>query len=400
MTKLASKYSLTLPLVIRPLQRSDSAGIASSSGPVQQVTASLASPKDDRPAAGSPSGRTWGRNVRRSLSLFCCLAALAPMNAVMAQVEAAQRTGDDGGAVRPDGRKEASPAMIRGFVIPLEGSNVSLQLGIKPQQASQADAAPQVVAATAGPATFGSNYAPIKPGGVVIELRSGDKVLAGGSVALQPARAYTFVAWQASADGWQLKAFPDDPTTPNAADRAVRVLNFPAGRQTLLTIDQGAEIKVSANAVQEVRVPPKVIGAKVSVLALDGGPPALNTMEMDFSALKSGYIVVVPDNLGRMRPQFIGGGYQEIQEVAPAPVVAAAPMSAEAEKQAKITQARMEMDHQQSILDMIKARQAVAGNSTNATLQQHKRDAENRIAELKKEAEAAARPAAPPPAVP
>ena len=75
-------------------------------------------------------------------------------------------------------------------------------------------------------------------------------------------------------------------------------------------------------------MPPKVIGAKVSVLALDGGPPALNTMEMDFSALKSGYLVVVPDNLGRMRPQFIGGGYQEIQEVAPAPVVAAAPMSA------------------------------------------------------------------------
>ena len=400
MTKLASKYSLTLPLVIRPLQRSDSAGIASSSGPGQQGTASLASPKDDRPVEGSPSGRTWGRNFRRSLSLFCCLTALAPMDVVMAQVEAAQRTSEEGAAVRPNEKKESPPAMIRGFLIPLEGSNVSLQLGIKSQQASQVDAAPQVVAVTDGPATFGSNYDSIRPGGVVIELRSGDKVLVDGSVTLQPARAYTFVAWQASADGWQLKAFPDDPTTPNAADRAVRVLNFPAGRQTLLTIDQGAEIKVSANAVQEVRVPPKVIGAKVSVLALDGGPPALNTMEMDFSALKSGYLVVVPDNLGRMRPQFIGGGYQEIQEVAPAPVVAAAPMSAEAEKQAKITQARMEMDHQQSILNMIKARQAVAGNSTNATLQQHKRDAENRIAELKKEAEAAARPAAPPPAVP
>jgi hypothetical protein len=322
------------------------------------------------------------------------------MDAVMAQAEAAQRTSEEGADVRPSGKKESPPAMIRGFVVPLEGSKLSLQLGIKPQQPSQADAPPQVVAATDGPAIFGSNYAPIKPGGVVIELRSGDKVLAGGSVALQPARAYTFVAWQATADGWQLKAFPDDPTTPNAADRAVRVLNFPAGRQTLLTIDQGAEIKVSANTVQEVRVPPKVIGVNVKVLASDGGPPALNTMEMDFSTVKSGYIVVVPDNLGRMRPQFFGGGYQEIQEVAPAPAVAAAPMTAEDEKKAKITQARMEMDHQQSILNMIKARQAVAGNSTNATLQQHKRDAEKRIAELKKEAEAAARPAAPPPAVP
>jgi hypothetical protein len=49
---------------------------------------------------------------------------------------------------------------------------------------------------------------------------------------------------------------------------------------------------------------------------------------------------------------------------------------------------------------MIKARQAAAGNSTNATLQQHRRDAENKLAELKKEAEAAARPVAPPPAAP
>ena len=318
----------------------------------------------------------------------------------MAQDEAAQRTSEEGAAVRPNEKKESPPAMIRGFLIPLEGSNVSLQLGIKSQQASQVDAPPQVVAVTDGPATFGSNYDSIRPGGVVIELRSGDKVLVDGSVTLQPARAYTFVAWQSSSAGWQIKAFPDDPTTPNAADRAVRVLNFPAGRQTLLTIDQGAEIKVPANAVQEVRVAPKVIGAKVSVLAVDGGPPALNTMEMDFSTVKSGYIVVVPDNLGRMRPQFISGGYQEIQELAPAPAVASVPMTAAAEKQAKITQARMEMDQQQSILNMIKARQAVAGNSTNATLQQHKRDAENRIAELKKEAESAARPATPPPGAP
>lgn len=290
--------------------------------------------------------------------------------------------------------------MIRAFVVPVGGGNVSLQFVVRPKQSQQQDAPPRVLAATDGAAVFASGYDSIKPGGVLIELRSGDKVLVDGSVTLQPARAYTFVAWQSSSAGWQLKAFPDDPTTPNAADRAVRVLNFPAGRQTLLTIGQGAEIKLPANAVQEVRVAPKVIGAKVSVLAPDGGPPALNTMEMDFGTLKSGYIVVVPDNLGRMRPQFIGGGYQEIQEVVPRPVVAAAPVSAEDEKKEKITQARMEMEYQQSILKMIKSRQAVAGNSTNATLQQHKRDAENKLAELKKEAEAALRPAATPPVAP
>ena len=399
MTKLASKYSFTLPLVIRPLQRSDSAGIASSSGPVQQVTASFGSPKDDRPGEGSPSGRTWGRNFRRSFSLFCCLAALAPMDVVMAQDEAAQRTSEEGAAVRPSEKKESPPAMIRGFVIPLEGSNVSLQLGIKPQQPSQADAPPQVVAATDGPAIFGSNYDSIKPGGAVIELRSGDKVLAGGSVALKPARAYTFVAWQTSSADWQIKAFPDDPTTPNAVDRAVRVLNFPAGRETLLTIDQRAETKIPGNAVQEFRAPPKVIVAKVKVLASDGGPPALSSVAMDYSALKSGYIVVVPDNLGRMRPRFIGGGYEEEVELAPAPTTAAAPVTAAAAREQRIRGAQTELDHQEAILNMIKAREAAMGNRPKTTLLENKREAEKKLAELKKEVEAA-RSAAPPPAAP
>ena len=254
MTKLASKYSLTLPLVIRPLQRSDSAGIASSPGPVQQVTASLGLSKDDRPAAGSPSGRTWGRNFRRSLSLFCCLAALASMDVVMAQAEAAQRTSEEGAAVRPSEKKESPPAMIRAFIVPADDSKASLQLVVKPQKA-EANLAPQVVAATDGPATFGSNYDSIKPGGAAIELRSGDKVLAGGSVALKPARAYTFVAWQTSSADWQIKAFPDDPTTPNAADRAVRVLNFPAGLPHWESSDHRSEGRDQDTRQRSPRVP-------------------------------------------------------------------------------------------------------------------------------------------------
>jgi len=405
MTNLADKFSVTpgnLALLIRPLQWRDEAGVFSTSGPAQRVSALLRSCVESRSAGGSPSGRVGGRIFRRALYLYFCLAALGPMDAVMAQAEAAQRTSEEGAAVRPSGKKELPPAMIRGFVVPLEGSNLSLQLGIKPQQPSPVDAPPQVVAATDGPAIFGSNYAPIKPGGVVIELRSGDKVLAGGSVALQPARAYTFVAWQATADGWQLKAFPDDPTTPNAADRAVRVLNFPAGRETLLTIDQRAEIKIPGNAVQEFRAPPKVIVAKVKVLASDGGPPALSSLEMDYSALKSGYIVVVPDNLGRMRPRFIGGGYEEIEELAPSPARASAPvapLSAEDVRKQRIGTAQMELDSQQMILNMIAAREARMGTKASATLLENKREAEKKLAELKKEVEAA-RSAAPPPAAP
>ena len=323
------------------------------------------------------------------------------MDVVMAQAEAAQRTSEEGAAVRPSEKKESPPAMIRAFIVPADDSKASLQLVVKPQKA-EANLAPQVVAATDGPATFGSNYDSIKPGGAAIELRSGDKVLAGGSVALKPARAYTFVAWQTSSADWQIKAFPDDPTTPNAADRAVRVLNFPAGRETLLTIDQRAETKILGNAVQEFRAPPKVIVAKVKVLASDGGPPALSSLEMDYSALKSGYIVVVPDNLGRMRPRFIGGGYEEIEELAPSPAKASAPVapvSAEDVRKQRIGTAQMELDSQQTILNMIAAREARMGAKASATLLENKREAEKKLAELKKEVEAA-RSAAPPPAAP
>ena len=316
----------------------------------------------------------------------------------MAQVEAAQRTSEEGASVRPSVKKESPPAMIRAFIVPADDSKASLQLVVKAQKA-EANLAPQVVAATDGPATFGSNYDSIKAGGAAIELRSGDKVLAGGSVALKPARAYTFVAWQTSSADWQVKAFPDDPTTPNAADRAVRVLNFPAGRETLLTIDQRAETKIPGNAVQEFRAPPKVIVAKVKVLASDGGPPALSSLEMDYSALKSGYIVVVPDNLGRMRPRFIGGGYEEEVELAPAPTTAAAPVTAAAAREQRIRGAQTELDHQEAILNMIKAREAAMGNRPKTTLLENKREAEKKLAELKKEVEAA-RSAAPPPAAP
>jgi len=330
----------------------------------------------------------------RSFFLFFCLWAFSSVGAAFAQVGAEQQPGEGG-------TKKTPSTMIRAFIVPADDSKASLQLVVKPQKA-EADLAPQVVAATDGAAIFGSNYAPIKPGGVVIELRSGDKMLAGGSVALKPARAYTFVAWQTSSADWQIKAFPDDPTTPNAADRAVRVLNFPAGRETLLTIDQRAETKIPGNAVQEFRAPPKVIVAAVKVLASDGGPPAMSSLEMDYSTLKSGYIVVVPDNLGRMRPRFIGGGYEEIEELAPSPARASAPVapvSAEDVRKQRIGTAQMELDSQQTILNMIAAREARMGAKASATLLENKREAEKKLAELKKEVEAA-RSAAPPPAAP
>lgn len=310
------------------------------------------------------------------------------MASASAQVETDQRLGENAEKAPPQ-------AMIRAFVLPADGATESLQLVLKPQKAD-VDLAPLVVATSNGAAVFGAGYQPIAPGGVAIELRAGEKVLASSAGTLRPARAYTFVAWTAPPGGWKIKAFSDDPSSPEAADRAVRIINFPAGRQTLLSIDRGAEIKVPGSAVEELRVPPKVIGAAVSVLDPDGGPPALSNVEMDFSTLKSGYIVVVPDNLGRMRPQFIGGGYEEVPELAPEPVVAAAPETAESARQQRIAGARQELEHQETVLQMIKAREAAMGDKPSATLLEKKLEAEKKLAELRKDLEAA-RSAAPAP---
>lgn len=310
------------------------------------------------------------------------------MGAVLAQVSAEQPASESGDQPPPQ-------AMIRAFVIPADGSQESLQIVIKPQQA-EADMAPQVVASTDGPAIFSANYLRVDPASVVIELRAGNKVLAKDAGALRPARAYTFVAWQAPPGGWQIKAFPDDPASPNASDRALRLLNFPAGRETLLSIDRGAETKVPGNAVQEIRAPVRVVAASVRVLAPDGGPPAVSTLEIDYSTLGSGYLVVVPDNLGRMRPQFIGGGYEEEVELAPPPTTAAAPVTVEAAKEQRITGAQMELDQQEALLKMIAAREAAMGDKPSATLMENKREAEKRLSELRKNLEAA-RSATPPP---
>jgi hypothetical protein len=346
------------------------------------------SPISPRPPAG-PVRRHARRGAaalprssrRRCLHRFLCLLAFVPWASAAAQVSAEQPAGEGGD-------KKPPQAMVRAFLVPSEGGGGSLQLVVKPQQAD-AGVAPQVVALSDGAATFSASYQRIDPGSVVLELRAGDKVLATDAGALRPARAYTFVAWQAPPGGWQIKAFPDDPASPSAADRALRILNFPAGRETLLSIDRGAETRVPGNAVQEIRAQAKVVAASVKVLAPDGGPPALSTLEIDYTTLGSGYLVVMPDNLGRMRPQFIGGGYEEEVELAPRPTTAAAPVTVEAVREQRITGAQMELDQQETILKMIAAREAAMGGNASATLLENKREAEKRLAELKKNLEAA-----------
>lgn len=302
-----------------------------------------------------------------------------------------------GSPERPVPAESPSPAMIRAFVFPGEGNKDSVQFSIKPREA---DAVPAILGvAEGGLAVLNPGYQPFKPGAVSVELRSGDKVLGSAAANLQTARAYSFVVSKSPSSDWQIKLYPDDPASRNAADRAMRVLNFPAGRETLITVDQGTETRVPGNSVQEFRAAAKPTGVRVSVLAPDGGPPAQTSVELDFPRIKSGYIVVVPDNLGRMRPQLIEGGYPEVAEVAPAaPAVAEVPLTPQQEKERQVSEAQAEVESQMAVINMFKARAARMGNATNsATFIQNKREAERKLAELKRNVEAARAALVPPP---
>ena len=85
--------------------------------------------------------------------------------------------------------------------------------------------------------------------------------------------------------------------------------------------------------------------------------------------------------------------------MAPAPTTAATTVTAAAAKQQRITGAQMELDQQEAVLRMITAREAAMGAKPSATLLENKREAEKKVAELRKNLEAA-RSATPPPAAP
>ena len=312
--------------------------------------------------------------------LLCILVCL-PTGSVPAQAVTGEQSPAEVGDEAP------TSAMIRAFVIPAEGSKDSFQLAVESQKAG-AETTSQVVAATDGAPAFGASYKQISPGRAVLKLRTGDKVLADAAVTLQPSRAYTLVVWQSPSASWQIKCYSDDPASASATDKAVRVLNFPGGRETLITVDQGREMSVPGNAVQEIRSLAKLTSVSVKVLAADGGPPAQSRLELDLARLKSAYIVVVPDNVGRMRPQIVEGGYPDIAKVAPAaPTVPTVPLSPKQERQQQVSAAQAEVDSQMAVMTMFKARQASMGNSTNATFLQRKREAEIKLGELRKKVE-------------
>lgn len=312
--------------------------------------------------------------------------------AMLAAVPCLAQTGPEQGGAAGEG-KEPLPAMVRAFLMPSERSKASLQFTVKPQGEGQ-EVAPQMLAtADGGAAAINMVYQAVKPGNAAFELRAGEKVVGNGAVPLRPARAYTFVAWESSSGGWQVKAYADDPASPNASDRPMRVLNFASGRDTTLSMDGATDVKVSGNGVQELRLPVKLSGIRVRVLDPAGGPPAQTGTEVDFRNVSSAYLVIVPDNLGRMRPEVIEGGYP-VQEVA-APVVAttapSVPLTPLQEREERANQTRGELSQQAAMLAIIKAREAQAPD--NPRIKELRRETEKQIRELESRLKSGGEPA-------
>lgn len=152
-----------------------------------------------------------------------------------------------------------------------------------------------------------TSYEQIPPGSMRVDLKSGDEVLASKTGNLREEAHYTVLAWN-NGGRWELQVFNDDLSSPNAADRPLRVLNFAQGRDTTIALDNGAENPVAKDSVQEMKLPGKVTLVTARVKSLDGGPPAQSSVEIDFASSPSAYVVVGPDYRGRMRPRVLRGG--------------------------------------------------------------------------------------------
>lgn len=173
----------------------------------------------------------------------------------------------------------------------------------------------------AGESRSEEGYQPVAEGQLQSELRVGERVVSSTPVSIRKGGSYTLVVWSNGAK-WESKLFLDAGAAQKS-ERHVRVVNFADGREALLSIGGSKPSLVTGNTVAQFPAPTGIALISVEVLDPKGGPPALSSVEIDFSTFLNSYVVIAPDYRGRMRPRIIGGGRTKQSLAAEAAAVAA-----------------------------------------------------------------------------
>ena len=204
-------------------------------------------------------------------------------------------------AARKNNDKEGS--YLRVWIVGSGGSEAVSLFAQGPK-----DEEPRLFAsAAAGEKVVNPAYTKGVAGSFQFQIRSGEKILQSAKAELAENAAYTVLAWRQD-DQWEFEVYADGPFAKSVVDRPLRLMNFAEKRETLISIDNGAETKVAGNSVEEFKTLPKLTSFTVKVLAPDGGAPAQSSGEVDFASIPSAYVVITPDYRGRMIPEVINGG--------------------------------------------------------------------------------------------
>lgn len=163
-----------------------------------------------------------------------------------------------------------------------------------------------------GAAVSPEGYASLAPGTYSFDLNSGSEKTSSSAYQLKDGSYYT-LAVVPKGGSWEIRPYSDGPLANTAAPRAVRVFSFAGGRNTLLYVGESKPSQVASGSVTELKMPPVVSPLRVEVLAADGGPPAISTVELDLKQWPCAYVVVSADYRGRMRPRVLSGGEDEEQ---------------------------------------------------------------------------------------
>jgi hypothetical protein len=274
--------------------------------------------------------------------------------------------------------EEKAPAAIRSWLIPAPGAGA---LNVRLRSASPDVAPVTLVSARGGAPSLDESYVSVPAGTYLVELLAADTAVASEKVVLEPGSQRTAL-FHPGADG-QMRpvVFRDAAKAPASALRALRVLNFAAGRATRLDLPGEKQAAVPANSVQEFQLPPQQLTVGVSVQAGDGGPPAQSFAVLDMGSSAASYLVVLPDSKGRMRPRFLAGAQPTPAPAAPleTPIVEVTP---EQLRNQRVGRLQMELDSHMARLAVLDASEKGPNKIENAA--QLRADLEKQIAETRR----------------